>query len=79
MTRVGINHMDFSDQPFRDVTAAPEVRAGKLRTLTLTRRYVVSFFDGCIQDRWDALRKLVSEAGIVFPEVDVRRFGSFRR
>jgi hypothetical protein len=36
IARLGSGHMDFSDNPFWDISAAPEVRAGKRRTLAIS-------------------------------------------
>jgi len=76
IARLGIGHMDFSDNPFWDVSAAPDVRAGKLRTLAITRGYVLAFFDGCLRGQWGSLRRLVTEAGKTYPELSARSFGA---
>jgi len=76
IARIGIDHMDFSDNPFWDVSAAPAVRAGKLRTMDITRKYVLAFFDGCLRGQWSGLRRLVTEAGKAYPEISARKFGA---
>jgi dienelactone hydrolase len=75
IARLGIDHMDFSDNPFWTSAAAPEVRAGKLRTMAITRDYVLAFFEGCLKGQWDGLRKLAAEAGKTYPDVTAQRFG----
>jgi predicted dienelactone hydrolase len=76
IARVGSSHADFADNSFWDVSAAPEVRGGRLRTMAITRGYVLAFFDGCLRGRWGGLRKLVNEAGKAYPDVSARRFGA---
>jgi hypothetical protein len=76
IARLGIDHMDFSDNPFWASAAAPEVRAGKLRTMAITRDYVRAFFEGCLKGQWGGLRKLVAEAGKTFPDVSAQKFGA---
>ena len=76
IARLGIDHMDFSDNPFWESAAAPEVRAGKMRTLTITRACVLAFFEGCLKGQWGDLQRLVAEAGRSYPDVSARRFGA---
>jgi hypothetical protein len=76
IARLGIDHIDFSDNPFWDSAVAPEVRAGKLRTLAITRTYMLAFFEGCLKGQWGALQRLVAEAGRSYPDVSARRFGA---
>jgi hypothetical protein len=75
VARLGIEHLDFSDNPFWGVDVAPDVRAGKRQTVALTRAYVRAFFDGCLRGRWSEIRGLVTEAGKGYPEVSSRTFG----
>jgi hypothetical protein len=76
IARLGIEHMDFSDEPFWNVSAPPDVQTGKLRTLATAREYVRAFFDGCLKGQWDSLRGLVTEADTAHPEVSTRIFGA---
>jgi predicted dienelactone hydrolase len=76
IARLGIDHMDFSDNPFWESAAAPVVRAGKLRTLAITRAYALAFFEGCLKGQWGDLQRLVAEAGKSYPDVSARRFGA---
>jgi hypothetical protein len=76
IARVGIDHMDFSDSPLWEASLAPEVRAGKVRTLSAARRYLLAFFGGCLQGRWSDLRSLVVDPGQRLPEVSTRQFGT---
>jgi hypothetical protein len=78
IARLESSHMDFSDNPFWDVSAAPQVRAGKLRTMAITRDYVRAFFEGCLKGQWGGLRKLADEAGKTYPDVAAQRFGALR-
>lgn len=75
VARLGIEHLDFSDNPFWGLDVAPDVRAGKRRTVTLTCAYVRAFFDGCMRGRWSQIRGLVAEASRSYPEVSSRTFG----
>jgi hypothetical protein len=65
-----------SDYPFWDVSAAMQVRAGKLRTMAITLDYVRAFFEGCLKGQWGGLRKLAAEAGKTFPGVSAQKFGA---
>jgi hypothetical protein len=76
IARLGIDHMDFSDSPFWESAAAHDVRAGKLRTMAITRDYALAFFEGCLKGQWDGLRKLAAEAGKTYPDVTAQRFGA---
>ncbi|MGH9386138.1 MAG: alpha/beta hydrolase family protein [Vicinamibacterales bacterium] len=75
VARIGIEHLDFSDNPFWNVVAPPDVRAAKRQTLAVTRACVRAFFDGCLRGQWNELRGLVAEAGAAHPEVSSRTFG----
>src|SRR4030095_7726121 len=75
VARQGSGHMDFSDQPYSDRSMAPDIRAGKLRTLAMTRAYLFAFFDGCLKGQWSSLQILVAEAGNAHPDVSARVFG----
>jgi len=74
VARIGIEHLDFSDNPFWGAAVAPEVRAGKRQTVALTRAYVRAFFDGCLRGQWSEFRGLIAEAGKTYPEVSSRTF-----
>lgn len=52
IARLGIEHLDFSDNPFWSDSASPPVRAGKKRTIEVTRAYTRAFFDGCLRGQW---------------------------
>jgi dienelactone hydrolase len=75
VARFGIEHLDFSDNPFWNPAIAPEVRAGKRQTLTITRAYVRAFFDGCLRGEWRELRGLITEGEKSYAEVSARTFG----
>jgi hypothetical protein len=75
VARLGIEHLDFSDNPFWGVAVAPDVRAAKRQTVALTRAYVRAFFDGCLRGQWGELRELTAEASKAYPEVSSRTFG----
>lgn len=57
--RQGVEHIDFSDEPFWNGRTTPEARPGKLQTITETRAWVRAFFDGAVRDDWSLLRRLV--------------------
>jgi hypothetical protein len=78
VARLGVEHLDFSDNPFWSAVASPDVRAGKRRTTQLTRQYIRAFFDGCLKGHWRQLRELFAEPIKQYPEVSVRTFGSWR-
>ena len=75
IARFGIEHLDFSDNPFWSASTSLDVRAGKRRTIELARAYVLAFFDGCLRGRWAALLQLLSGERTPFPEATSRRFG----
>ena len=75
VARVGIEHLDFSDNPFWSAVTPSDVRAAKRQTLAVTRAYVRAFFDGCLRGQWSELRRLVAEADDVYPEVSSLTFG----
>jgi dienelactone hydrolase len=75
VARVGIEHLDFSDNPFWSAVTPSDVRAAKRQTLAVTRAYVRAFFDGCLRGQWSELRRLIAEAGDAYPEVSSRTFG----
>jgi dienelactone hydrolase len=75
VARLGIEHLDFSDNPFWAAAVASDVRAGKRQTVAVTRAYVRAFFDGCLRGQWGDLRGLITEAGKTYPEVSSRTFG----
>jgi dienelactone hydrolase len=76
IARIGIDHMDFSDIPLWEASLAPDLRAGKLRTASAARRYVLAFFRGCLQGRWSDFRSLVADPSTPFPEASTRQFGT---
>ena len=73
MTRPGIEHLDFSDIPFWNVTIDGDGRAGKRQTIKVTRAYVRAFFDGCLTGDWNDYRELTADQ--TYPEVSFRTFG----
>jgi Platelet-activating factor acetylhydrolase, isoform II len=75
IARVGIEHLDFSDNPFWSTTTSPEVLAGKRRTIAVTRAYVRAFFDGCLKGEWGSFRRLTAASAKAYPEVSSRAFG----
>jgi pimeloyl-ACP methyl ester carboxylesterase len=74
-SRLGIDHLDFSDTPFWSASISPDVRAGKARTIAVARAYRRAFFDGCLRGRWKDLRDLAGESGRAYPEVSWQAFG----
>lgn len=70
--RPGIQHIDFSDEPFWDGTMTPNNRPGRLRTMADTRAWVRAFFDGTVRGEWAGLKRLASETQ---PEITVHVFG----
>jgi hypothetical protein len=50
--RPGIQHIDFSDEPFWDGFMTPETRPGELKTIADTRAWVRAFFDGTVRSEW---------------------------
>ena len=70
--RPGIEHIDFSDEPFWDGRMTSETRPGKLKTIADTRSWVRAFFDGTVRGDWTGLKRLASEPR---PDVSVHMFG----
>jgi len=77
--RDGIDHMDFSDQPFWNESADSVWLEGKRRTLAITRTYVASFFDATLKGRTTALTVIARDAHHRYPEVSTRRFGVYSK
>lgn len=67
----GIEHIDFSDEPYWDQARSAEDRAGRLKTMALARTWVRAFFDGCTRGDWSGLKRLVEQAGKAAPLVTV--------
>jgi Chlorophyllase enzyme len=76
ISRPGIEHLDFSDNPFWSPSLPSDVRAGKRRTIEVTRAYVRAFFAGCLRGQWRELRALTADTGNAYPEVLSRTFGT---
>jgi hypothetical protein len=77
ITRPGIEHLDFSDNPFWNATMDSEVRAGKRRTVNVVRAYMRAFFDGCVKGEWSDFQKLIAEN--THPEVSSIPYGKIGR
>jgi dienelactone hydrolase len=75
VARLGIDHLDFSDNPFWSAAIGRDVRAAKRRTLAVTRAYVRAFFDGCLRGQWSEIRELITQPDKTYPEVSSRTFG----
>jgi hypothetical protein len=75
LTRPGIQHIDFSDEPFWDGTLTAINRPGRLQTIADTRVWVRAFFDGTVRGNWAGLKQLVGEANKSQPETTVHVFG----
>ena len=70
--RPGIEHIDFSDEPFWDGSMTPENLPGKLKTVADTRAWVRAFVDGTVRGQWADVKAL---AGETRPDVTVQVFG----
>jgi hypothetical protein len=75
LDRPGIEHIDFSDEPFWNGSITPESRPGKLRTAVDTRAWVRAFLDGSVRGEWAELKRLASEANTVQTGVIAKSFG----
>ena len=73
--RPGIQHIDFSDEPFWDGTLTPDNRAGRLKTIADTRAWVRAFFDGTVRRDWAGMKRLTADTTKTKPEVTVTVFG----
>jgi hypothetical protein len=73
--RPGIEHIDFSDEPFWDGQMTPETRPGKLATIADTRVLVRAFLDGAVRGEWAAL-KVLADPTKPRPNVTVKTFGT---
>lgn len=72
LNRPGIDHIDFSDEPYWDGTMTESNRQGRLRTIAEARAWVRAFFEGTIRGEWRNLKRLVAAES---PEVTVHSFG----
>lgn len=75
MIRPGIQHIDFSDEPFWDGTMTSANRPGRLQTIADTRAWVRTFFDGTVRGDWAKLKQLATETSKSQPEITVQVFG----
>ncbi|MBX3415196.1 MAG: hypothetical protein KF708_21100 [Pirellulales bacterium] len=75
LDRPGIEHIDFSDEPFWDGRMTDEKRPGNLQTVADMRAWVRAFFDGTIRGEWEELKKLAAEPGSPREHVTVYTFG----
>ena len=73
--RPGIEHIDFSDEPFWDGLMTPETRPGKLKTIAETRVWIRAFLDGSVRGQWADLERLAGDTGKSKSEVAVHVFG----
>jgi len=74
INRPGIQHIDFSDEPFWDGSMTRANRPGRVRTIADTRAWVRAFFDGAIRGEWADLKRL-NEASKSQPEFNIHAFG----
>ncbi len=72
VTRPGIEHIDFSDEPFWDGNMTAETRPAKEQTIADTRAWVRAFFDGTVRGEWENLKALINRQN---PEWAVDTFG----
>lgn len=72
IARPGVEHIDFSDEPFWDGVTTPKSRLEKVKTIEQTRVWLRAFFEGAILGKWSDLKKLVGDPG---PETTVEEFG----
>jgi hypothetical protein len=73
MNRPGIQHIDFSDEPYWDGTMTEANRPGRLQTIADTRKWVRAFFDGTVRGDWTNFKRLANDKSQ--PEVTVHSFG----
>lgn len=73
--RPGIQHIDFSDEPFWDGTMTPANRPNRLKTIADTRAWVRAFFEGTVRGNWADLKRLAGAGSQSQPEVTVQVFG----
>lgn len=79
MNRSGIEHIDFSDEPFWDGNMTAATRPGKLQTIADTRAWVRAFFDGAVRGDWEDLRRLSGEANRAAPGISLHVYGPMRQ
>jgi hypothetical protein len=75
ISRPGITHIDFSDEPFWDGSMTTETRESKMKTIEDTRAWVRGFLDGTVRGDWTGFKRLVGEAGKTRPDVTVHSYG----
>jgi hypothetical protein len=73
--RPGIQHIDFSDEPYWDGTMTADNRPGRLETMADTRAWVRAFFDGTVRRDWTAMKRLTADTTKSKPEVTVTVYG----
>jgi hypothetical protein len=59
--RPGLQHIDFSDEPFWDGTLTDENCPGRLQTIADTRAWLRAFFDATVRGQRQALKTLVED------------------
>jgi pimeloyl-ACP methyl ester carboxylesterase len=72
MNRSGIEHIDFSDEPFWDGNMTAATRPGRIQTIVETRAWVRAFFDGTLRGDWSALKQLTARPQ---SQVTVKQYG----
>ena len=69
--RPGVEHIDFSDEPFWDGRTTADARPGKLRTIADTRVWMRAFFDGTVRGDWNSLKRLAADSALTRSGVTV--------
>lgn len=71
IARLEIDHLDFGDTSILNAALSTQSRSGKQRTLTITRRAVLSFFDNHLKGaKQQGLELLLKE----YPEIRLKRY-----
>jgi dienelactone hydrolase len=73
--RPGVEHIDFSDEPFWDGLTTPDKRPGKLRTIAETREWLRAFFDATLRGNPEGLKALARHGRDLRAQEKVDVFG----
>lgn len=71
IARPEIDHLDFGDTAILNAALSPQSRGGKQRTLTITRRVVLAFFDSHLKGANQPHLELLAKE---YPEIRLKRY-----
>jgi hypothetical protein len=71
IAKPGIDHLDFGDTAILDPGLTAESRSGKLRTIAITRKVLLAFFDTHLKGAKGRTLETLSKE---YPEIRIRRY-----